>query len=263
VSDTHVRDERGERDARGANLTTVASGLPFFWFRKDVTMKTRNLAAVWRKKDPFMTAFFEHPFALLRRLTPDVERFFDGFPLPFSRAAMMDASWLPLVDVFERDRMFVARADLPGMTKDNVRVAVQDDTIFLQGERKSDYEADKDSIYRVERMYGTFFRAIPLPAGVDPDQVTATFTDGVLELTAPMPLAKTVSKGRTIEIQQARAGPRSRRSRPIPAADEKSRLGRAEPIKLRKGRREATDETPCRERQQERDRREWQREPLS
>ena len=167
-------------------------------------MKT-NILTKLQRKDPFIAAFGENPFAFLRRVTPNFERLFDETPwhfLPRTMPIPEPASWLPNVDVFERDGTFVLRADLPGMTKDNVKVEVKDNVIAIEGERKSDFEEDKDGVYRMERAYGTFFRAVPLPEGVKTDDVKATFKDGVLEVTVPLPLAEIEPKTRSIEIQE-------------------------------------------------------------
>jgi len=147
--------------------------------------------------------FGDNPFAFLRRLTPTMERLFDELPMPVLRTVKAAGEgWLPNVDVFVREGTFVLRADLPGMTKDNVKVEVKDDFIAIEGERKSDFEEDKDGVYRAERVYGTFFRAVPMPEGVKPEDVKATFKDGVLEVTAPLPLAKKAPTARTVEVEE-------------------------------------------------------------
>lgn len=80
-----------------------------------------------------------------------------------------------------------------------------DNAICIEGERKSDFEEDRDGLYRMERSFGTFYRVVPLPDGVSPDAVKAMFKDGVLEVTAPLPPAKAAPKGRVVEIQEPTA----------------------------------------------------------
>lgn len=148
-------------------------------------------------------AFADNPFAFLRRLTPTMERLFEELPLPVLRnVRAIGEGWLPSIDVFERDGTFVLRADLPGMTKANVKVEVKDNVIAIEGERKTDFGETKDGVYRMERAYGTFFRAVPLPEGIKAEDVKATFKDGVLEVTAPLPPAKIAPKARFVEIQE-------------------------------------------------------------
>jgi HSP20 family protein len=71
----------------------------------------------------------------------------------------------------------------------------------LTGERKEEKEEKKDNVYRTEREYGTFYRVVPLPEGVKPEEVKATFADGVLEVSVPLParIEPTVKK---VEIQE-------------------------------------------------------------
>jgi HSP20 family protein len=171
---------------------------------KEHIMKTKTLPDKLRINDPFVARFGDNPFAFLRRMAPTFDRFFDELPwhaesrLP----AFETANWLPNVDIFERDGMFVVRADLPGMTKDNVKVEIKKNVISIEGERKTDFEEDKDGVYRMERAYGTFFRAIPLPEGARTEAVKASFKDGVLEVTAPLPPAKTEPTSKSVEIQE-------------------------------------------------------------
>lgn len=156
--------------------------------------------------DPFAPVFGENPLGLLRRLSADMERLFD-FPTSklFPRAPRMieEAAWIPSIDVFEKDGWLVIRADLPGLTKDDVNVEVTDEAITLKGERKKEIEEEKEGLYRLERAYGSFYRAVPLPEGVKAEDVKATFENGVLEVAVPLPPAKKEPKARRIEIQEA------------------------------------------------------------
>jgi HSP20 family protein len=132
------------------------------------------------------------PFGLLRQMTSELDRVFDDWPsFRIPAVGQLDASaltaWSPKIDVFERDGRLVTRVDLPGMKKDDVSVEVTDGRLVLSGERKRDAEEKKDNLYRREREYGSFFRAVPLPKGVAIDDVKATFSDGVLEVTVPLP----------------------------------------------------------------------------
>lgn len=95
--------------------------------------------------------------------------------------------WTPQVEVFERGESLVVRAELPGLSRDDVDVEVDDDALIIRGERHSDVEDEQEGYYRSERSYGSFYRAIPLPDNVDANQCNATFKDGVLEVTLPKP----------------------------------------------------------------------------
>src|SRR5207245_93860 len=106
-------------------------------------------------------------------------------------------------EVFERNNQLVVRADLPGLTKDDINVDIDDDRITIRGERQSEHEEDEKGFYRSERSYGSFYRSVPLPQGVDAEQAKADFKNGVLEITMPLPAKK--SSGRRIEIGEGGA----------------------------------------------------------
>ena len=150
------------------------------------------------------------PFALLREMTSDLERAFErpfrtDFRWPsLRRFAFTDASdWAPEIDVFERDNRLVTKVDLPGLRKEDVKVEATDGHLTISGERKSETEEKKDNVYRCERSYGSFSRAVPLPEGAKLEDVKATFTDGVLEVSVPLP-AKATVKRRTVQIEDAK-----------------------------------------------------------
>jgi HSP20 family protein len=107
---------------------------------------------------------------------------------------------LPGIDVFERDNRLVTRIDLPGVKRENVKVEVTDGQLTITGERKNETEEKKEQFYRCEREYGTFYRTVPLPEGVKFEEVKATFVDGVLEVSVPLP-AKVEPTVRTVEIE--------------------------------------------------------------
>lgn len=156
-----------------------------------------------RTADLVMPAPWESPFGLLPRFTGDIERLFDFSPRLFSRESLLigESAWIPSIDVFEKEGSLVIRADLPGLTKDEVDVEVTDEAITLTGERKKEVEEEKEGMYRFERAYGSFYRAVPPPEGVKPEQVKATFTNGVLEEPVPLlPAAKKVSRSRRVDI---------------------------------------------------------------
>jgi HSP20 family protein len=101
--------------------------------------------------------------------------------------------------VFQRVTDLVVRADLPGLSKDDVEVEVNEDSITIRGERRHEREEERDGIYRSERSYGSFSRVVPLPEGTITDSASATFKDGVLEIVLQAP-GREVKRGRRIEI---------------------------------------------------------------
>ncbi len=130
------------------------------------------------------------PGSLMHRMFRDFDRLFEGGGFPFAhsfRKEMGEFPWSPQLEVAERDHHLVAKFDLPGVKKDEISVEFCDGGLTVSGERKHESEERRDDWFRSERTYGSFSRTIPLPEGVKPDDVKATFTNGVLELTMPLP----------------------------------------------------------------------------
>jgi HSP20 family protein len=95
--------------------------------------------------------------------------------------------WLPAMDLLETENDFVLRADLPGLSEEDVNIELEDSVLTISGERKAEHEERKEGYYRVERASGNFSRSLTLPEGIDPDAVQATFDRGVLEVRIPKP----------------------------------------------------------------------------
>ena len=89
-------------------------------------------------------------------------------------------SWTPSVDISEDDKEYVVRADLPGLTKKDVRVTFENGTLTLAGERTQQKEEKGRQYHRVECSFGKFSRSFSLPADTNPNQINAEFKDGVL-----------------------------------------------------------------------------------
>jgi HSP20 family protein len=81
----------------------------------------------------------------------------------------------------------VRKADLPGVSEDDVRIEVRENVLTVSGERKTESEEKRNGYYRVERSFGTFSRSLTLPEGVDADSIEANFDKGVLEVRIPKP----------------------------------------------------------------------------
>ena len=160
------------------------------------------------------------PFSLMRRMADDIERLFSNLDYsrndyglyepqrdssgaePWqSRHRMFDAAWSPQLETFRKDGKLVLRADLPGLSKDDVEINVDDEMLTISGERRDEYQDDRDDYYRTERSYGRFFRAIQLPEGVNQDEIDATFKDGVLEVTIPEPKVSEPRRQRQVKIR--------------------------------------------------------------
>lgn len=152
------------------------------------------------------------PFGFMRRFAEDMERLFEDFEglyfpslattelFPF-RKEFAKVDWVPKVEVLQHNDQMTVRAELPGLTRDDVKVEFTDEALTISGERKEEKEEKREGFYRSERSYGSFYRRLPLPEGVDPEKVTATFNNGVLEITMQTP--KVEPRVRRVEIKEA------------------------------------------------------------
>ena len=90
-------------------------------------------------------------------------------------------------DVYEKDQSLVFETELPGASKDEIAIKVEDDQLVISGEVKRDEEIDRENYFRVGRRYGRFQRCFPLPSNlIQKDDIKAKFEDGILRVTAPM-----------------------------------------------------------------------------
>jgi HSP20 family protein len=169
---------------------------------EETAMKTEKQAALATVRDPF---------AQLREMGAHWDRMWEASPWPSFRwpffrnqPAIEGSRWFPQVDVFEKDGRLVTKIDLPGMKKEDVKVEVTDGHLAISGERKTEAEEKKEGFYHCEREYGSFYRAVPLPEGAKLEDVKASFADGVLEVSVPVPV-KPEAKARKVEIEEPKA----------------------------------------------------------
>jgi HSP20 family protein len=123
-------------------------------------------------------------FGDLTDMQQEMNRLFDEF-FGERRTGMSEGQWIPAVDVSENESEMVLRAELPGMTNDDIEVNLQDNVLTLKGEKKQEKKEDKENFHRLERSYGSFTRSFSLPAGVKQEDIKATFKDGILEISLP------------------------------------------------------------------------------
>jgi HSP20 family protein len=99
--------------------------------------------------------------------------------------ALFQGAWVPLADVFETPEAYVVEVELPGLGKDDVFVQAHGDELVVRGERRPSSAGRPEAFHRLERRYGPFARAFRFGDEVDPDRITAEFTDGLLRLEVP------------------------------------------------------------------------------
>jgi HSP20 family protein len=137
-----------------------------------------------------MTLIRWEPARELQSIQSEMNRLFNTFFEPSASGNGGGAvlrRWSPAMDLVETDDHFVLRADLPGVSEDDVKIELEDNVLTVSGERKAAHEETNEGYYRVERAYGSFTRTLTLPEGVDADGISADFDKGVLEVRIPKP----------------------------------------------------------------------------
>jgi HSP20 family protein len=152
------------------------------------TQPTQEQRGVTRREEflPAARDFFTlDPFAMMRRMSEEMERAF-GSTFGLTRNMGRTGVWSPAIEVREHDNAMEITAELPGMTKDEVKLQITNEAIILEGEKKREEEKKEQGYHRTERMYGQFYRAIPLPDGADAEKAKAEFKDGILRVSVPV-----------------------------------------------------------------------------
>ncbi|MBM2839971.1 MAG: Heat shock protein, Hsp20 family [Bacteroidetes bacterium] len=93
--------------------------------------------------------------------------------------------WTPAVDVAENENEVQVKVELPGVSKDDVKITMQENILTIRGEKKQEKETKNSEYHRVERSYGSFQRSFTLPTNVKHDKIEASYNDGVLTVTLP------------------------------------------------------------------------------
>jgi HSP20 family protein len=125
--------------------------------------------------------------ALIRWEPVPINRLFNNlFDTPTVASAPV-RRFAPATDLIESETHYILRADLPGLSEDDVNIELDGNVLSVSGERKSEHEHRGQGYYRVERSYGSFRRSLRLPEGVDAEAITANFDRGVLEVSVPKP----------------------------------------------------------------------------
>jgi HSP20 family protein len=108
--------------------------------------------------------------------------------------------WPPAVDIIENDHNLIVKAELPGIDAKDVVVTVENNVLTLKGERHTEKEVKKENYHRMERAFGSFYRAFVLPAFLDGETIRAEFRNGLLTITIPK---RENDKTRTVEVKAA------------------------------------------------------------
>jgi HSP20 family protein len=134
-------------------------------------------------------------FGTLRK---EMDRLFDRFWEGDFPALPGFGEWSPALDVSETKDALVVKVEVPGMDPGDIQLSLHENTLTIKGEKKHEKEEKSEHVYRAERSYGAFARAIRLPASVDSEKVAASFKNGLLTVTLPKAPA---AKGSVIPIK--------------------------------------------------------------
>ena len=134
----------------------------------------------------------------------EIEDMFDrytrsmGWPPNGGQELVVKKDWSPRVDIAETEKEFSIELEIPGVEKEDVKVAVENGMLSIAGERKQEKEEEGKKFHRLERYYGSFQRSFTLPENVDKSNIKATFKDGLLNLEIPKIEA---AQSKTLEIK--------------------------------------------------------------
>ena len=141
------------------------------------------------------------PFQDLATVQDRMNRLFSEFHHRHDDDVMTRGAWVPPVDIFENgNKELVIKAELPAMTREDIDVTVENQTLTIRGEKKFNSEVKDEQYHRVERTYGSFSRSFSLPTTVDVTKVSADYKDGVLTVTLPL---REEAKPKQIKVEVA------------------------------------------------------------
>jgi HSP20 family protein len=141
----------------------------------------------WDPRENLMRSFFDDFFDITGKPSSNRRRRWEEGGI-----------WSPATDLIDKKDKLVARIELPGVEKKDVKVSLSENNLTVQGEIEKDKETKKEDYYCCERAYGTYSRTISLPAEIDQDKIKANFKNGILEITMPK---KAEKKPREITIE--------------------------------------------------------------
>jgi HSP20 family protein len=155
--------------------------------RSDGALRRRDAFEMFYALQDEMDRFWREPFRI------------GALSFPFRQVTRSTARFIPRLDVYEQDNSIVVKAELPGLKNDDVQVELDDDGLVIRGQSQSEREVNENAYYRAERSFGRFYRRLPLPFDVQPEQIQASMADGVLEVRLPRP-AQTQTEPKKIPI---------------------------------------------------------------
>ena len=174
------------QDGSGSEMAPARDG------GNEVEQRQRSQLARW------------NPSALIDEFQEELARLWSRpFGIPMNRPGRLLAQvplGTPRLDLYEQDGYLVVKAEVPGVKKEDLQVELDNGDLVIRGETRAENEVKEDQYYRVERRLGRFYRRVPLPFDVKPEDIQATLNDGVLEVRIPKP-AESTSNGKRILVK--------------------------------------------------------------
>ncbi len=144
---------------------------------------------VWRRDR------YWDPFDIMREIQEEIDSIFRDFMRgprlwsyhePGERAMEMSGTWRePFADIFDRGDRFVITVELPGVRKEDIKLRVTEDTVYIEAQVRREKELEQEGAIRIERYYSGYRRIIQLPEEVIPEKAKARYNNGVLEIEVP------------------------------------------------------------------------------
>lgn len=179
---------------------------PWNWFKKEQEEQHTTSPVAVQRADLPVTAETVSPILQLHR---EIDRLFDaafrGFGFPTLATTRFPAEWAammkPALDIQETDIHYKIALEVPGVEEKDLQVTLDNDVLTVRGEKRKDTETKEGGFHRIERSYGSFQRALNLPADADQESIKATLNNGVLTILINKREPSAVSKGRSIPIE--------------------------------------------------------------
>lgn len=140
-----------------------------------MVVRWEPFGGIRRRRDPVSDVF---------DMQEQMNRLFSEF-FGERQSGLADGVWTPPVDVSETESAIVVRAELPGMSRDDIELSLQDHVLTLKGEKAQESKEDNENFHRAECCFGSFSRSFSLSATVKQEDIQARFKDGILEITLP------------------------------------------------------------------------------
>lgn len=125
------------------------------------------------------------PYGDLVSMHDRINRLFENTFKGFDQTTDAAASWYPAADIYETKDDYAFKLEVPGLSKEEVNIELNDNTLSISGEKKESKEVEKDNFLRVESYSGKFSRRFSLPRNIDTKKINANMKNGILELRIP------------------------------------------------------------------------------